>query len=196
MPQTPIYAFPYQGPNDPPHGPNLGQLLAQALETKIAAMDTARAALPRGIVKWALRTTATAATAAADLGVLRLDDIPLLTGRQYRIWTPPLHMDSTATNDEIRARLRFSLVGAATIASAVLPGATVHVRQTDGNVSDDKSIATPYTPAGNENMSLILCVGKIAGAGNVSLNNSDADHHIAVVVEDIGPAQAQSGVVL
>ncbi|MCW6008510.1 hypothetical protein K1W54_28795 [Micromonospora sp. CPCC 205371] len=196
MPQTPIYGFPYQGANDPPHGPDLGRLLAEALETKIAAMDAATAALPRGIVKWAQRLTATPTTTAADLGVLRLDGISLLTARQYRIWTPPLHMDSTSVNDEVRARLRYSLAGAATIASTVLPGATVHTRQTDANVSEDKSISTLYTPAGNETMSIILCVGRIAGAGNVSLNNTDADQTIQIVVEDIGPAQAQSGVVL
>jgi hypothetical protein len=150
-------------------------------------------ALPQGIVAWAQRTTATSTTTAADAGVLRLDSVALVAGRQYRIWTSPLHLDSSVVNDEVRARIRYSTSGTATTASSVLPGATVHTRQTDANVSEDKSISVVYVPGANQTLSLLLCVGRIAGTGNASLANSDLELTLHMAVEDIGPAVAQTG---
>lgn len=45
---TPIYGFPYQELSDPPHGPNLGQDLATAVETEIDRIDTDIADLKQG----------------------------------------------------------------------------------------------------------------------------------------------------
>lgn len=151
---------------------------------------------PKGLVKWAQRTTTAPVTTATDAGVLRLDSIALTAGRQYRIWTSPLHLDSTAVNDETRARIRYSTAGSANTTSTVLPGSTVHTRQTDQNVSEDKQISVTYTPGTNQTLSLLLCVGRIAGTGNHTINNSDGDQTIQLVVEDIGAALAQSGVAL
>jgi hypothetical protein len=150
----------------------------------------------RGIVKWASRDTASSTTTAADAGVLQLDGVPLEAGRMYRIWTSDLHLDSSVANDEIRTRIRYSLTGTATTADAVLPGASGHVRQVDQNVSEDRTLQTMYVPASNQTMSLLLCVGRIAGTGNVRISNTDADNLIVMAVEDVGPAQAQSGVAL
>lgn len=202
MPNTPNRTYPYPVRGDQP---GLGwrdmERLALAIDTDVAtvvataaALATTVAALPRGIIKRAQRTTASSTTTAADAGVLRLDSISLLTGRQYRIWTTPLHMDSSVSNDEIRCRLRYSTVGTATTASTIMPGATIHTRQTDANVSDDRPISTLYTPGGNETMSILLCVGRIAGTGNVSIDNSDTDDTIEIVVEDIGLAVTDTGV--
>lgn len=44
MGTTPIYAFPYPGVGDSPHGPNQIQGLAEAVETSLAAEATTRAA--------------------------------------------------------------------------------------------------------------------------------------------------------
>lgn len=38
--QTPIYGLPYQTLTDPPHGPDLGRLLAEAVEGELARIDT------------------------------------------------------------------------------------------------------------------------------------------------------------
>jgi hypothetical protein len=42
---TPLYGFPYETLNDAPDGPNLGEDLATAVETKIASLDAADVAL-------------------------------------------------------------------------------------------------------------------------------------------------------
>lgn len=193
MPTTPIYSLPYQDVNDPPNGPALGEDLAEAVETELVRIDGDIDDLPRGLIKWGQRSTASSTTTAADAGVLRVDSVSLLTGRQYRIWTTPLHLDSSVANDESRARIRYNTGGTATTASTILPGTTVHARQVDANVSESHPISTTYTPAGNETVSFLLCVGRIAGSGNVRLSNSDGDETIQLVIEDIGPALAQSG---
>lgn len=150
----------------------------------------------RGIIAWASRDTASSTTTAADAGVLQLDGVALELGRMYEIWTSNLHLDSSVANDEIRTRIRYSLTGSAGIGDTILPGANGHVRQVDANVSEDRTLQTIYTPTANETMSLLLCVGRIAGTGNVRIANSDADDLIVMAVEDIGPALAQSGVAL
>ncbi|MFI6759356.1 hypothetical protein ACIBF5_09470 [Micromonospora sp. NPDC050417] len=210
MGATSTYELPYPEAADAPNGPTQIQSLAQAIETELTRIDSAADDLdtdltnltnltnsrPRGLVKWAQRTTPSPTTTAADLGVLRLDNIPMVGGRQYRIWTSPLPLDSTVTNDEIRARIRISTAGAATIANNAVPGATVHTRQTDANVSEDKAMSVTYRPTGDQTVSLLLCVGRIAGTGNVSLNNSDDEETVQLVVEDIGLAQEQSGITI
>lgn len=40
MATTPIYGLPYQGLTDAPHGPNLGEELAEAVETELTRIDT------------------------------------------------------------------------------------------------------------------------------------------------------------
>lgn len=45
MANTPIYGFPYQGLNDPPDGPSLGEDLATAIETKFSSVDSAISAI-------------------------------------------------------------------------------------------------------------------------------------------------------
>jgi hypothetical protein len=169
------------------------------LDINMLEVDTGSAWVPvgyRGIIAWGQRTTASSTTTAADAGVLRLDNVALQNGRQYRIWTSPLHLDSTVVNDEIRARIRINTAGTALTTSGVLPGATVHSRQTDANVSEDKQISVTYTPGANQTVSLLLCVGRIAGTGSVSINNSDAEFTTQLVVEDIGAAVTGTGVVI
>lgn len=39
MPTTSIYGLPYQGLEDPPHGPDLGRDLAEAVETELVRVD-------------------------------------------------------------------------------------------------------------------------------------------------------------
>lgn len=41
MPSTPTYGLPYQGLGDPPNGPDLGRLLAEATEAQLARIDAA-----------------------------------------------------------------------------------------------------------------------------------------------------------
>lgn len=173
---------------------NLVSYRGQLIVVGIIAGSALAGQTSRGVIAWGQRTTASSTTTAADAGVLRLDSVPLLLGRMYRVWTSPLHMDVATPNDEVRCRIRYNTAGTATTASTIMPGTTVHARIVDTNVSDDKLVNTVYVPAANETMSLLLCVGRIAGGGAVGINNSDTGDDTIMAVEDIGPAKAETGV--
>lgn len=193
MPVTPVYALPYPSLSDAPNGPAQFQALAEAVESKFVSVDSITSShtasitlLNRlGIKDRASRSTDSTAT-ATEIGVLRLDDVPILAGRIYAIQTTPLGLDSTSTNDEIIAQFRFTTDGSTpTTASTVLPGGRVQVRQTDSNVPEHKTIYTTYTPAANETLSLLLTVARLAGAGNVRIS-PDTSGLTAFTVVDLG----------
>lgn len=86
---TPIYALPYQGLSDPPHGPDLGENLALAVEAQLARIDAAAAAdvtawRPLLVVKGVGETvdSATTGTTLQDDNELFLD---LVGGRTYEV---------------------------------------------------------------------------------------------------------------
>lgn len=125
--------------------------------------------VPRGIIARSRRVTASSTTTTI-IGVRRYDDLPILAGRCYVVETSGLGMDSTVNNDEIFVEFHYTTDGSTpTTASTYLPGSYTSARQTDSNVPEHKVIRTTYTPAGNETLSLLLCVGRVAGTGNVSI---------------------------
>src|SRR5436305_7654672 len=68
------------------------------------------------LLKYGTRTTASSTT-TTEVGVLRVDNIPVIAGRLYLIYTTPLAIVSTVANDTPRANLRTSTSGTATTAS-------------------------------------------------------------------------------
>lgn len=146
--------------------------------------------MPAGILSRGRRVTASSTT-TSEIGVLRLDDVPIAPGRCYEIKTTPLFMDSSVVNDEIFCRIRATFDSSTpTTASTVLSGTFVDVRQTDAALAESKTIITTYNPAGSETLSLLLCVGRIAGTGSVSVT---ADNAIEMTIVDIGPDPGNTG---
>lgn len=95
---TPIYGFPYQELSDPPHGPNLGQDLAEALETEIDRIDTDIADLKQGwnfidsgreTTDFSIDLTAGGKYPAGTFRMIKihLDDLRLDTGNSWIIYT-------------------------------------------------------------------------------------------------------------
>lgn len=190
----PVDGFISWGPGNATFDTNLYRVSANVLQTDDDFRVAGGTSVPRGIIKYGERTTASSTTTAADAGVLRVDNISYLAGRMYKIWTTSLHLDSSVANDEIRARLRQSTSGNAVVGSGVLPGTTIHARQVDAAVSESDNIQTTYVPAVNETGSILLCVGRIAGSGNVRISNSDGDDTIRLYIEDMGIAPSDTGV--
>lgn len=138
--------------------------------------------------------TSTGVTSTTDIGVLRLDDLAVTSGVLYVVMTCPLALDSSVANDEIGARIRYTTDGSTpTVASPILPGSQVAYRQVDVNVPEHKIICTTYTPAGNETLSLLLCVRRIAGTGTGNLF-ADGTDLIQLLVFTLGSDPGDSGV--
>lgn len=146
----------------------------------------------RGEVAQGRRTTASTATATI-VGVLRLDNVAVYNGRAYRISTSNLNLISTVSNDDPQAQLRFSTSGTATTTSTLLPGGNARGRYVGATGSVFIPINAFYYPTSDATLSVLLCVTRSGGSGNVSIF-ADANNSIDLVIEDIGPAASNTGV--
>jgi hypothetical protein len=145
-------------------------------------------------IKVRSRRTTASSTTTTEVGVRRSDDLAILAGRCYEIETSPLGMDSSVNNDEVFARFRYTTDGSTpTTSSPVLLGSYIAVRQTDANVPEHKIIRTTYVPATDETLSLLLCVGRVAGTGNCSITASAGSECTEFTVIDLGTDPGNSG---
>lgn len=159
-----------------------------------AGEEATAAKMNRHGIKGRARRTSNSTTTTTETGVLRLDDIPILAGRCYEIKSSPLGLDSSVTNDETIAQIRYTTdASTPTTSSTVLPGSRVQTRQTDANVAEHKVICTTYTPAADETLSLLLCVARLAGTGNHSIT-PDTSGITEFTVVDIGVDPGDTGV--
>lgn len=200
---TPIYAFPFPALSDPPNGASQIQSLATAVENKIALVDATDATQSTNITNlqnvdpiilaWGRRTTPSSTT-TTTVGVLRLDGIPVISGRAYNIMGTGICLDSTVTSDALQVDIRFTTNGTnATTASPILTGSVVFGRIVVLNSGESKCISCQYEPAGNQTLSLLLCVSRIAGSGNSRIFGS-ADAAIEMKIFRSGNAVGDTGV--
>lgn len=150
------------------------------------------------LVARARRATASSASTASSpaTAVLRLDDIPLVAGYAYTI-EAAFNADSTVASDILRIELRYTTDGSTpTVSSTQLPGA-VGDFQTPTNATWRKadSLKTVYAPAGDETLSLLLTIGRIAGTGNCTLF-ADGTYLTEIFVYQSGPDPGDTGVSL
>jgi hypothetical protein len=146
--------------------------------------------LPLGIQARGNRTTSSTTT-TTEVGVLRLDDIPIYAGRTYRIWTSPLRLDTSVANDVARANIRYTTDGSTpTTSSTVMTNAQALL----ANIADGDSvdICIDYSPSADELLSLLLCVARQSGTGNISIIAASTTP-INMVVEDIGLDPTDTG---
>jgi hypothetical protein len=182
--------------------PVSGQLVVTTDNDTLWQYDGATAAwvcmAAKGVIARGNRTSASSGVSSdlTDIGVIRVSSVRLLPGRLYKIWTSPLALDSSSTNDEIRARIRFTTNNTnATTSSTILPGSTVNTRQTDANIPDQRVIQVPYSTGVEVIASFLLCVQRIAGAGTITIaNNASEGYATDLVIEDVGTDPGDTGV--
>jgi hypothetical protein len=146
------------------------------------------------IVKRGSRST-TSTTTTTEIGVMRLDGLVLENGRIYEIIAPTLHLDSSSSNDEIFAQLRHTTNNtSAGTGSTVLPGSRVNFRQADANVTEPKTIYTTLTAGSGQTLSVLLTVGRVAGAGNCSLIADGAGALTQILIKMAGDDPSDTGI--
>lgn len=110
------------------------------------------------------RGTASTATGTSDVGVIRIDSIPIRGLHQYIIKVM-CHPDSTTSTDGVRIQVRYrDDGGSATTANSLLPDATMFVK-----LGDALYFEAYYSTVTDLTLSLLLCVARASGAGNSSL---------------------------
>ena len=147
--------------------------------------------LPLGIQARGNRTSSSTTT-TTEVGVLRVDDVPMYVGRIYKIWTSPLRLDTSVANDVARALIRYTTDGSTptTSSTTMTTAQSTLANATDGNSVD---ICIDYTPSADELFSVLLCVARRSGTGNISIDGAST-LPINIVVEDGGLDCTDTGV--
>jgi hypothetical protein len=169
---------PAVAPGGYPNGPQFEELL-----------DRLEAA-PQGVLENGYANRQTNSTGTTSIvGVVRLDNALLKTGRTYRIYTSALRATAGA-GDAVEATIRVSTSGAATTGSTAIA--------TDSQDIDDAATfeglhpSAIRIPGSDETLSALLCIARTAGAGSASLGGA-ATYPIELIIEDVGAAVTDTG---
>lgn len=144
-----------------------------------------------GIVARGRRVT-NSSTTTTEVGVLRIDDIPITGGRTYKISTSCISINTTVNGDIVSANVRYTTDGSTpTTSSAAIGGLGQYIP------SAAIGLAHPfigyYFPTADETFSVLLSVARASGTGSVSLAAS-AGQPIDLIVEDMGIDTGDVGV--
>jgi hypothetical protein len=145
----------------------------------------------KGIVRRGSRATDSTAT-SAEIGVLRVDNIPILANYLYKIWTSPLFLIGSVTTDVNSVLLRTSSSGVATTASTQLCLAQDQTANTT-HPPAISSLVMPYSSGSNQTLSVLLSVSRMAG-GSGTVKIGAAVGTIELVIECLGLDPGDSGV--
>lgn len=192
MPATPNFGLRYPALTDPPNGPAQIEDLADDVDAALVAVDARLDAIegnyPRGIIAYAERNTVSpGASSSADVGALRIDNIPITSGRTYVICLGT-HPNSTVLTDTFQGAVRGSTSGVATTSSPVLRNSQFFL-----------PIGTPmpwrftYRATVTGNLSILLCLSRFIGSGTCSYH-ADGVRNTEMWVESMGPTVADTGV--
>lgn len=190
---TPVYGFPYPALTDPPDGPAQIQALAEAVEADLVVTDANIAAInavaptyAKGIIKYGRRDThSSTANSSTAVGALRLDSISVAIGRAYVI-NVSCHPTSNVSTDVVRCEVRGSTTGTATTADSVLTSG-----QWFQSLGDAMTFRFVYIAGANATLSILLCIARFSGTGDVSFygdgtRNTELWVEEMVVVSDTG----------
>jgi hypothetical protein len=151
-------------------------------------------ALVHGTIIARGRRTTSTTTTTTSLGVLRLDDIPITSGRAYSVHTSGLALDGGTTAAVALAIIRYTTDGSTpTTSSNQFPGGwtrDVTTNTTDGPIHATGAI---YVPSSDETLSLLLCIQSGNGAVAVQMLG-DATFPIDMWVVDHGTDPGDTGV--
>lgn len=126
--------------------------------------DTRTGVLARG------KRTSNSSGATTEIGVLRLDDIPISSGHLIYVCTSAIRIFSTVASDDVAAVLRYTTDGSTPTTSSTEAGRAI--AKVSGASVDRGGWVAPsgsYTPAGDETLSVLLSVVRTNGTGTVNL---------------------------
>ena len=119
-----------------------------------------------GVIARTRRTTNSSST-TTEIGVLRLDGVPLFAGRLYEFRTNAIEVDSTVANDGIRLLLRYTTNG--TVATTTSDVFTIsQLIQVNAGHGEYIQPAATYVPPVDQILSLLLTVTRSIGTGSVN----------------------------
>lgn len=156
--------------------------------TVINASDFKVGALARG-----RRTSVTGSITGTETGVLRIDNIPVVSGLLYLVEVSEINMDTSVANDIAAVKFRVSTSGAATTSSTQVN----QVRNTIDDAANSNILAGSfvYPSPSTGILSILLSCQRIAGTGNIIIFANSVDI-LDMTVICLGTDPGDSGVVL
>jgi hypothetical protein len=149
------------------------------------------------VLKRARRTTSTGSVTTTETPFLRLDNIPVASGRIYQINTTNINLDTSIDNDigDVKCRVAFSSTTGtlATIASTQL----THMRNTIDSAAQSNVLPMNafYIAPSDGYISLLLSLVRVTGTGNLIIFASSTEI-LDFVVQYAGIDPGDTGVVL
>jgi hypothetical protein len=144
----------------------------------------------RGSPMWGNRQTSSSTT-TTEVGVLRLDDCPVLAGRFYRINAGTLLLTATVANDVTRASLRITTDGSTpTTASTLIALAQDRVDNT--SFPPTQALSVIFAPGSDQTLSVLLTAARVAGTGSSGIGGASTNP-IELYIEDLGTSPGDTG---
>lgn len=196
---TIIYGWPYPVVGvDPPNGAAQIQSLAEAIESTVDGIDDRLDVVelrPRGLLAHGARDTEGPISTGSAVATLRIDDVAIGAGRaiacRYKT-----HPRSEVAGDLIVMELRYTTNGSTpTAASPILPGSQAYSFAQATDIPLTVDVETVYKPAVNETLSVVLCVTRSLGSGDVRLG-ADGNALTEIFLTDVGVSVANTGTAL
>ena len=148
-----------------------------------------------GAIARGLRITSSSGT-TTEIGVLRIDNIPVFEGRLYRVWLATSTLfGSTAANDLVEGRFYygFGVTATAAVIGTNHFGVLSIETRTAGGAQYSDAVGAFLPSPGTGILSVLFTILRTAGAGTVSIPAS-ATYPIHMVVEDMGPDPGNTGI--
>jgi len=130
-------------------------------------------------------SNATATSGGTEQPILRIDNIPLIGGCLYSIYTSPMYCSVSVANDVPRLSLRVNNAGVATITSNQI--ATAQLKVTSTTADECQQVAGHYVPGSNETLSVLLSTLRGGGTGAITIKGgTNAPNPIQLYVVNLG----------
>lgn len=162
-----------------------GQLLTASLFNMKARKRVARA---RRV------SNSSSSTSTTEVAVMRLDDIPILGGHNYRIGYQ-CTLDVGTNVDTLRTILRITTDGSTpTTSSGVLGGSGAEELLSNAATPVSNFTETDYSPASDELLSILLSVRHVVGTSAGIIQADGSVFHTQMYVDDMGDDPGDTGV--
>jgi hypothetical protein len=151
--------------------PNDGQLTYRSGVAQFESYKTASTSWvpkPGTVIARAHRGT-DSSTTTTEVGVLRLDSIPIVNGVTYSIISSAMYLLST-TGDILNIRFRYNTAGAATTGSSQLGQAFQTITNSIQPTSAILNVLYPAATTGS--LSVLLSITRASGSGNAKVFGS------------------------
>lgn len=123
--------------------------------------------VPGTLIARGYRTSSSSST-TSEIGVMRLPVGTLVNGKVYRIMTGNLDFYSTAANDVIISRIRYTTDGSTPSTSSTILMSQQHTAIGAGT-DEQYTMCGDYFAGASDNLTLLLTIGRSAGSGTIQM---------------------------